>query len=104
MSHAAPLLGALMLDHDAFPDVAKIVGAADFTSARHRLVFDVMTALALDGAPLDAVTVCERLRASGALARAGGTEALAALVDQAPGAHSALRLAREMLRQPNART
>ena len=88
MSHAT-LLGALMLDNDAFPDVAKIVGAADFTSA---------------SAPLDAVTVCERLRASGALARAGGTEALAALVDQAPGAHSALRLAREMLRQPNART
>ena len=97
MSHdAAPLLGAPMLNGAAWPDVAKIVGADEFTSARQRLVFEAMTALALDGAPLDAVTVCERLRASGALARAGGTEALAALVDQAPGAHSALGCARKL--------
>ena len=95
MSHAT-LLGALMLDGAAFPDVAKIVGPDDFSEPRPRLVFEAMADLAGDGAPLDAVTVCEHLRASGALDRAGGVAALAALVDQAPGAHSALRLARAL--------
>ena len=96
MSHDAALLGALMLDGAAFPDVAKIVGAADFKAARHRLVFEAMQALARERLPLDLVSVYERLRESGALADAGGVGYLVDQLDQAPGAHNALRLAREL--------
>ncbi len=96
MTNESALLGALMLDGAAFADVAKIVGPDDFSEPRPRLVFEAMADLAGDGAPLDAVTVCEHLRASGALDRAGGAAALAALVDQAPGAHSAIGVAREL--------
>ena len=97
MSHgAAPLLGALMLDNDAWPAVAATTRAADFADPRDRLIFEAMAALAVERLPLEVVSVYERLRESGALADAGGVGYLVELVDQAPGAHSALRLAREI--------
>ena len=90
------LLGALMLNGDAFGDVARIVGADDFTGERHRLIFEAMAQLAGERDPLDAVTVCEHLGAAGTLEDAGGIAYLAELIDASPGAASAVRLARQL--------
>ena len=50
MANESTLLGALMLDGAAFADVAKIVRADDFESARRRLVFEAMANLQATGA------------------------------------------------------
>ncbi len=88
------LLGVLMLNGDAFDQVAVIVTPDDFKATSHRLVFEAMTDLAGECAPLDGVTVCEHLRASGTLEDAGGVAYLAKLIEATPGAANALRFAR----------
>ena len=88
------LLGALMLNGDAFDQVAAIVTPDDSKAARHRLVFEGVTDLAGERAPLDGATVCEHLRAAGTLKDADGVAYLARLIEAAPGAANALRFAR----------
>ena len=87
------LLGALMLNEGAWPDVAELVTATDFSRAQHQLVFEAIAALAGEHKPLDAVAVCERLRSAGRLKQAGGIAYLAELLDGTPGAANAARLA-----------
>ena len=66
------VLGGLMLDNDAWYDVAELVASTDFYRSTHELIFEVMTALAADNEPIDAITVSERLSSRGLLEKVGG--------------------------------
>ena len=84
------VLGGLMLDDQAWFDLIEIVAATDFYRAQHQIIFDAMNELALDDAPLDAITVSERLSSKGLLDKAGGISYLAELTDSTPGASNLL--------------
>ena len=88
------VLGALMLNNDAWFDVADIVTAPDFYRPQHQIVFESMAALSSNNQPLDAVTVSEALQARGLLDKAGGIAYLAELVESTPGASNAAAYAR----------
>ena len=62
------LIGSLLLDPDAADQVAPVVAAEDFASARWREVYAAMTALRRRGIAVDYVTVCDELEARGTLA------------------------------------
>ena len=54
-----------------FDDAAEIVSPEDFATYAHRVVFQVMLGLREANAPANAVTVYERLRATGQAAELG---------------------------------
>jgi replicative DNA helicase len=84
------VLGGLMLDDQAWFDVIEVVAAKDFYRTQHQIIFDAMNELASDDAPLDAVTVSERLSSKGLLEKAGGIPYLAELAESTPGASNVL--------------
>ena len=88
------MLGALMLNNDAWFDVSDIVVPSDFYRPQHRIVFEAMETLSRDNQPLDAVTVSETLQSRGLLEKAGGIAYLAELVDGTPGASNVAAYAR----------
>ena len=79
------LLGGLMLDEQAWDRVADKVTAADFYFPQHRIIFEVMSALANENKPLDIVTVSGAMSSRAILDRAGGNAYLAELVDRTVG-------------------
>lgn len=84
------VLGGLMLDDQAWFDLIEVVAAKDFYRTQHQIIFDAMNELASDDAPLDAVTVSERLSSKGLLEKAGGIPYLAELAESTPGASNVL--------------
>ena len=80
------LLGGLMLDDDAWLRVADRVTATDFYRPGHRVVFEVMAALADRNEAMDMITVSEALSARGLLEKAGGNAYLAELTEGSAGA------------------
>ena len=84
------VLGGLMLDDQAWLDLIEVVAAKDFYRTQHQIIFDAMNELASDDAPLDAVTVSERLSSKGLLEKAGGIPYLAELAESTPGASNVL--------------
>ena len=55
------VLGGLMLDNQAWDNIADRLVADDFYRYEHRLVFNAMVALAESSRPLDVVTLSEAL-------------------------------------------
>jgi replicative DNA helicase len=88
------VLGGLMLNNDAWFNVADIVTARDFYRPAHQIIFEAMTALANDNQPLDAVTLSEALNSRAQLDKAGGIAYLAALAENTPGASNVVAYAR----------
>lgn len=88
------VLGALMLNDDAWFNVAEVVEASDFYRAQHQIIFEAMTDLAGDAQPLDAVTVSERLQSRGLLEKAGGLANLGELTESTPGVSNVVAYAR----------
>ena len=84
------VLGGLMLDDQSWFDLIEVVVATDFYRTQHQIIFDAMNELAADDAPLDAVTVSERLSSKGLLEKAGGISYLAELAESTPGASNVL--------------
>jgi replicative DNA helicase len=80
------VLGGLMLNNDAWFDVAELVSGPDFYKTAHQLIFDAMTALAAEDQPIDAITVSERLAGKGQLDKVGGLAYLGDLAENTPGA------------------
>ena len=87
------VLGGLMLDNDAWFNVAEVVMASDFYRAQHTIIFEAMTDLSGENQPLDALTVSERLQAKGMLDKAGGIAYLAELTESTPGASNVVAYA-----------
>ncbi|MDH3642267.1 MAG: replicative DNA helicase [Gammaproteobacteria bacterium] len=79
------VLGALMLNNDAWFNVAEVIFARDFYRAQHQIIFEAMTDLAGDNQPLDVLTVSQRLQSLGLQEKAGGAPYLAELAESTPG-------------------
>jgi replicative DNA helicase len=80
------VLGGLLLDNNAWDNVADIVRDEDFYRPDHRLVFEAITALSVNGKPCDVVTVSEELARNGKLDDAGGLGYLGTLARDTPTA------------------
>lgn len=66
------VLGALMLDRDAFMVVSDILRPESFYTDAHQAIYRAIITLFQQGEPVDLLTVTERLRRSGELDKAGG--------------------------------
>lgn len=66
------VLGALMLEKDAYSEVSEILTPDSFYDPRHRKIFSAISALGLAERPIDMLTVKDQLAADGELAAVGG--------------------------------
>src|SRR5690554_5672829 len=80
------VLGGLMLDNQAWDNVADRLVADDFYRYEHRLIFNVMAQLAEAARPLDVVTLSEALEGRDQLDTVGGLAYLAELARNTPSA------------------
>jgi replicative DNA helicase len=78
------VLGAVLVDNQAFNSAAEILGRDDFYRESHRRIFTAMASLAEKSQPIDLVTLKDELARQSALEAAGGPTYLAALVDGVP--------------------
>ncbi len=80
------VLGGLMLDNQAWDQVADRVGEQDFYRQEHRLIFRAIEGLAEHSSPLDVVTLSETLERAGELDNVGGLAYLGMLANETPSA------------------
>jgi replicative DNA helicase len=88
------VLGSMLLSKDAIAEVLELLREDDFYRPAHRTVFRSVLELYGHGDAVDAVTVQEALRRSGALADIGGAPFLHTLVASVPTAANAAYYAR----------
>lgn len=80
------VLGGLMLDNNAWDQVADRLGEQDFYRLDHRTIYRVMADLVLQSRPLDIITVSEALERSRTLETVGGLSYLGGLAKNTPTA------------------
>jgi replicative DNA helicase len=80
------VLGALLLDKNAFTDVADILKPDVFYHSQHVKIFEAMLRLFNSSRPIDIITVTEELRKSGDLEYSGGPVYIASLTNRVGGA------------------
>jgi len=73
------VLGALMLEKDAYSIISEILSPECFYDKTHELIFTAIQNLAIQQKPVDILTVVDQLRKSGTLEAAGGTSYIAQL-------------------------
>lgn len=82
------VLGALMIDKDAFTVVSEIIKPETFYEARHQKIYEAVQSLNLQEKPVDIMTVTEELRHKGTLEDVGGPAYVVELSSQvASSAH-----------------
>jgi hypothetical protein len=77
------ILGALLLERDAWPRSLALLEPSEFYKEGHRKIFAAMVRTVTAGGALDLVTLSEALAASGELAEIGGPATLGQLVEEA---------------------
>jgi replicative DNA helicase len=92
------VLGALLIDNQAFDRIADIVGADDFYRDDHRRIWRHIVKLIEAGKPADVVTVGESIEASEDKDRVGGVAYLGLLAQNTPSALNIRRYA-ELVRE-----
>ena len=65
------VLGALMLERDAFSSISEILRPECFYDKKHEFIFEAIVDLAISGRPIDMLTVIEQLKKNGNLKTAG---------------------------------
>lgn len=88
------VLGAILLNPEAYFDVAAILEAEDFYIHRNRWVWQAIERLQQNRMSVDVLSVGEELERQGQLAEVGGTAYLTALVTAVPSAMHAETYAR----------
>lgn len=78
------VIGAVLINPEAYYDVAQFLQAEDFYIHRHRWIWEVFHRLHERRVPIDFLTVSEELSQLGQLAEAGGPAYLAALINNVP--------------------
>lgn len=92
------LLGALLINNDAFDKVADVVSAEDFYKDDHRRIYRHIVKLIDQSRPADMVTVGESINTSEDKDRTGGAAYLGALAQNTPSALNIRRYA-EIVRE-----
>jgi replicative DNA helicase len=80
------VLGAILVDNEAFHSAVQIIDAGDFYRDAHRRIFERMIALSERNHAIDFVTLKEELVKSGELDEVGGPAYIASLADGVPRA------------------
>lgn len=80
------VLGAMMLEADAYPMVSEILRAESFYEHRHRLIYQAIVDLSVEQSPVDILSVTERLRSKGELEEVGGAFYIAHLSEMVASA------------------
>ena len=75
----AAVLGALMLEKDAYTIVCDILHADSFYEPAHQRIYEAIQTLGAAQSPIDMLTVVEQLRLNGTLDSVGGTAYVAQL-------------------------
>ena len=65
------VLGALMLEKDAYSNISEILRPECFYDKKHEFIFEAIVDLAVSGRPIDMLTVTEQLKKNGNLKAAG---------------------------------
>src|SRR5919109_2178481 len=92
------LLGALLIDNQAFDRVADLVSADDFYRDDHRRIWRHVARLVEASRPADVVTVADSIEASEDKDKTGGAAYLAALAQNTPSSLNVRRYA-ELVRE-----
>jgi len=87
------LLGCFLFDVSTFGKVADTVAERDLYSHQHRLIFGAVQALIAESAPVDVISVFERLERDNKSDEAGGLPYLTALTQAVPAVANAKRYA-----------
>jgi replicative DNA helicase len=98
------VLGGLLIDTNAWDQVADVVRQEDFYRPDHQLIFGAIAAVAGEAKPCDAVTVAGYLERNGQLEKAGGLAYLSSIARDTPTAanvraYAQLVRERSLLRQ-----
>ncbi|KAA3645811.1 MAG: replicative DNA helicase [Chloroflexi bacterium] len=78
------VIGSILINPEAYYDVAEFLQGEDFYIVRHQWVWDVFTRLHESRTPIDFLTVQEELDRLGQLAEVGGPAYLTALINNVP--------------------
>ena len=78
------VLGAILVNNEAFNHAAELIDARDFFRDAHRRIFDRMVTLSERGDAIDLVTLKEELGRMGELEAVGGPAYVASLADGVP--------------------
>lgn len=78
------VLGAILLESGTMDIVAEEMRTNEFYSPKHRKIFKCMTELAQEEAPVDLITLTERLQTKGWLEQVGSVSYLAELANSVP--------------------
>jgi len=78
------VIGSILINPDAYYDVAQFLRASDFYIHRHQWIWDAFTRLHERRMPIDFLTITEELDQLGQLAEAGGPAYLTALISNVP--------------------
>ncbi|HQR20068.1 MAG TPA: replicative DNA helicase [Burkholderiaceae bacterium] len=88
------VLGALLLNNDAYDSIADIIGEADFWAQTHRVIWRHIAALLSSGKPADATTLIASMTAQLDLGAAGGVEYVGEILTQVPSSRGIVQYAR----------
>ena len=66
------VLGALMIEKDAYSLVSEILRPESFYEPRHQLIYEAIRKLNIEQKPVDILTVTDELKRSGHLEAVGG--------------------------------
>lgn len=80
------VIGGLMLNNEAWDEVADRVSESDFYRPNHRVIFNTIQKLADQNKPLDVITLSEMLDSLGELEKSGGLAYLGELAKNTPSA------------------
>jgi replicative DNA helicase len=78
------VLGAILIQNDAFNAAAELIDARDFFRDAHRRIFDKMVLLSERSQPIDFITLKEELARAGELEEVGGPAYITSLADGVP--------------------
>lgn len=83
------VLGAILIDSDAYLEVAQMLSADDFYSVKHTWLWSIFVALHEQRMPIDLLTVQDELERRGQLAEVGGPAYLTRLATVVPTSFNA---------------
>lgn len=98
------VLGALLLDQEAWDRIAGVIQARDFYSQQHAMIFEAVAKLSARSTPVDLLTVLDTLKSADELEKAGGESSLYEMVNNTPSsanveAYASIVRERSILRQ-----
>jgi replicative DNA helicase len=81
-------IGAMLISDNAVNTILEILSPVDFYDEKNRVIFESIRELRDNSAPVDVVTVSERLEANGKLEKIGGPAYISEIAENVPSASS----------------